>query len=145
MKEYITREISPNNYEYGYKIQLLDLKLMDKLEIDMPEELKKAFLDNQQADESKYLYFNSPEVFDFLGSQYYIREYLEYASMNSFEVNLLINYLKKELKENKEQIKITKNKEMLKALKTNILILENDIKSFKYLKANLIKEESKRK
>ena len=156
MKEYIIKEKSQGKYEYGYKIQKLDIKLMIDLGLMLPgkiiEEYKKT---NNEYD---FIYFYDYESVEFLKSQYYIRDYIEFASMNAYELNLLINNyhcridkltieMEETIKElNKRDISKTKYiklKEKRDKLSIDIFILENDLKGIKYLKDKVLKEEEK--
>ena len=131
LKEYIKKEIKPGKYEYGYYLQVLDIKTMLKLDVPMPEKIKNINIDNFK--ENEYLYFNDPECFEFIKNQYYIRDRIEFVRMNSYELEIAINiYNKIILLKEKEKKKI-RDKDKLLDLEIELINLKNDVLSLKYM------------
>ena len=136
MKEYVIYPIKNkmNKYKQGYKIQKLDIELMIELGIKVPNKIKKIYKEGFTEKElSDYVYFKDMETIDFIGRQYYIRDYVEFANMNLYELKLLIKYYKEMLKELDNKISKTKDVDELNNLKTDMNILVNDILSINYL------------
>ena len=145
MKEYIIKRKNIDKYEYGYRIQNLDIELMVELGIVLPNKLKKLYGKGfLEKDLPKYVYINDSLTVDFLGRQYYIRDYVEFANLNLFELNLLLNYYKKIFQEISIEINNTSNKDELNNLRVDMNILINDMLSIIYLKENMFNKENKK-
>ena len=146
MKEYITREIKPGKYEYGYKIQLLDIKMMLELGIKIPDKMNDVY--NEKIKESEltdYVYFKNPEIYEFIRRQYYIRDYLEYASMNLYEIELLLSFYDKSIKGIISKISKMNNKERINDLNLKLKILTNEMQGIISIRNNLIDNHNKKK
>lgn len=138
MKEYVIKEIKPKKYEYGYKIQKIDIELMIELGIEIPLELKEIYGKGFEEEELKdYIYINNPVVIEFIKRQYYIRELSEFSNLNLLEINLLLKKYNQILQNLLNKKNIIKDKDQLNNLKTDIKILVNDILSIVYLKDSL--------
>jgi len=137
MKEYIKKEKKIGKYEYGYRIQIKDLNLINDLGIKMPSELYNYINSNYKLYD--YIYFNNPIIVEFLARQYYIRDYIDFVSLNKFELELLINYEKKNLQDIVKRKKIIKNKDLLNKLETDLIILKNEIEEID----NVLNKEDK--
>ena len=138
MKEYVIKEIKPGVYEYGYKIQKLDIELMVELNLQVPDKLREIY--NQEfflKELSEYVYFNDSTIVEYIKRQYYIRDYIEFANMNTYELEKLLNFYKKRLYNLTSRITNLKNKEKLNDLQTDINILINEMLGVVYLKDNL--------
>ncbi|MBR3660406.1 MAG: hypothetical protein IKN63_00690 [Bacilli bacterium] len=146
MKEYIVKEIKPGKYEYGYRIQKLDIELMIEFGINLPNTLKEIYGNGFEEQElAEYIYINDPVTVEFIKRQYYIREYAEFSNMNIYELELLTSYYNKKLSELRYKLSIEKNKDELNNIKTDINILINEMLSITYLKEFLIKENKENK
>lgn len=146
MKEYVMSEKTKGKYEYGYKIQLLDIKLMMELGIIIPDKMKEIY--NEKIKESEitdYVYFNNPEIYEFIRRQYYIRNYVEYENMNLYELELLLNFYNKRIEGLNNRISKINNKERLNDLETTFKIINNEMKGIISLRNSLIDNYSKKK
>ena len=145
LKEYILKEVKPNKYEYGYKIQKLDIELMINLGLNVPDKIKEIYKNGFNENElQEYIYFNDPVVVEFLKNQYYIRDYIEFCNMNEFELNMLIDSYKKRIQSLISQMNILKDRDLLNNLQTEINILTNEMLGVIYLKDNIIENTKKK-
>ena len=146
MKEYIKREIKPGNYEYGYKIQKLDIKTMIELNLPIPQLLKKVYDNGFKEEELKdYLYFTDPEVYEYIRRQYFIRDYIEFSDMNLYDLELLLKYYNKRIEGLTKIINKISNKERLNDLEINLKLLKNEMQGVFFLRDNLIESHNKNK
>ncbi|MBQ8892357.1 MAG: hypothetical protein IJ068_05820 [Bacilli bacterium] len=145
MKEFVMKEIKPGIYEYGYKIQKLDIEFMIELNLQVPDKLREIY--NQGFSENElpeYVYFNDSIVREYIKRQYYIRNYEEFANMNIYELELLLSFYKKRLLTLTNRIAKIKNKEKLNDLQIDINILINEMLGIIYLRDNLKNIETKK-
>ena len=153
MKEYIIKEIKPNRYRYGYRIQKFDIKLMLDLGLQIPSRMIEKYKNTQN--ENEFIYFYDSLSVEFLKRQYYIRDYIEFAGMNVFELNLLIENYNQRMEKVRKIIdelvihKLTKEdesiiKETLNELSMDLFILENDLIGIKCLRDKTEKEENRK-
>ena len=134
MKEYIIKEKN-GKYEYGYRIQKLDIELMIELGLDIPYKLKQIYGEGFKENElEEYVYINDSIVVEFIKRQYYIRDYIEFANLNLYEIELLQKINVKKFKVLTNMIRESKTKEQLLDLKTKLNILVNEIIGIDYLK-----------
>ena len=139
MKEYVKREIRPGKYEHGYKIQKLDIKTMMELNLPLPDALKKIYGTGFKEEELKdYIYFNDPEVYEFIRRQYYIRDYIEFSNLSLYELELLLNFYDKKIEGLSKKIKEISNKDRLVDLETILKITTNEMQGVMSLRDKLI-------
>ena len=146
MKEYITREIKPGQYEYGYKIQLFDIKLLKELGILLPDKMNEVYKD--KIDKSKlsdFLYFNDPEIYEFIKNQYYIRDTFEFNNMSLYEIEILLNFINEQIEGLMITINKVSNKERLNHLNMKLKILNNEMQGIMFLRDSKIFKENKKK
>ena len=139
MKEYVTKEIKPNKYEYGYKIQKMDIKMMMELGLPVPNKIKEiykeGFLDLELKD---YIYFNDPVITEFISRQYYLRDTVEFSNMNLYEIEFILNCYEKDISgiENIINKKLEKNRSL--DLQIKLILLKNEMQSIMYLRDEMI-------
>ena len=135
MKEIVVKEIKPNEYEFGFRIQKLDIELMINLGLNVPNKLKEIYGKGFNKEElPEYIYINDPISVEFIKRQYYIRNYREFANLNLYELELLLNIYTKRFQNITNMINEARNKEEIDNLKVDLNVLINEILSIEYLK-----------
>lgn len=146
MKEYIIRKLPNNEQEKGYNLQKIDIKMLMDLGIMVPDKIKEMYGKGFGTSELKdFIYFNDDESTEFIRTQPILRDYIEFAGMNSFELDLLISYYKKRIENINDVIKKINSKKDLIDLEHQLIILKSEMQSLIYLRDDVIKEEKKLK
>ena len=144
MKEFVMKRLKSSKYEYGYKIQKLDIELMMELGLEVPPKFKEIYKDGFNENElCEYVYFNDSICVEFIKRQYYIRDYVEFSNMNIYELELLLKIYNQRFQNLSNKISIVTEKELLNNLQVEINILVNEMLSIVYLKNKLIEAKNK--
>ncbi len=139
LREYVKYEYKEGKYKYGYYLQKLDIQFMMNLGISCPSQIKEIYGNGFKEEElPEYVYFKDPEVVEFISRQYYIRDFIELANMNLYEMELLLKYYEKQVLGLEKTINRISNKEKLVDLETKLKILKNEMQSIIYLRDDLI-------
>lgn len=146
MKEYIIRKLPNNEQEKGYNLQKIDIKMLMDLGIMVPDKIREIYGKGFGTSELKdFIYFSDDESTEFIRTQPILRDYIEFAGMNSFELDLLISYYKKRIENINDVIKKINSKKDLIDLEHQLIILKSEMQSLIYLRDDVIKEEKKLK
>jgi len=146
MKEYIIRKLPNNEQEKGYNLQKIDIKMLMDLGIMVPDKIREIYGKGFGTSELKdFIYFSDDESTEFIRTQPILRDYIEFAGMNSFELDLLISYYKKRIENINDVIKKNNSKKDLIDLEHQLIILKSEMQSLIYLRDDVIKEEKKLK
>ena len=148
MKEYIIKEKRPGKYEYGYKLQKLDIKTMMQLGLPVPNKLKEIYGNGFNYIELKdYIYFQEPEMVEFISRQYWIRDIVEFANMNLYELDLLLSTIQQDVINLEKKLDLEINEDEKIYLFTKLKELKNEYLGLMYLRDNLtrlnLKEDKK--
>ena len=148
MKEYIIKEKRPGKYEYGYKLQKLDIKTMMQLGLPVPNKLKEIYGNGFNYIELKdYIYFQEPEIVEFISRQYWIRDIVEFANMNLYELDLLLSTIQQDVINLEKKLDLEINEDEKIYLFTKLKELKNEYLGLMYLRDNLtrlnLKEDKK--
>ena len=145
MKELFIRKKANGKYEYGYKLQKLDIEFMIEIGLQVPDKIKEIYGQGFNEDELyEYVYFDDPLTIEYIRRQYYIRDYVEFAGLNIYELELLLKFYNKRLQNLSDKIIKLKDKEQLNDLQIDINILVNEMLGIVSLKDSLIKETKKK-
>jgi len=146
MKEYIIRKLPNNEQEKGYNLQKIDIKMLMDLGIMVPDKIREIYGKGFGTSELKdFIYFSDDESTEFIRTQPILRDYIEFAGMNSFELDLLISYYKKRIENINDVIKKINSKKDLIDLEHQLIILKSEMQSLIYLRDDVIIEEKKLK
>ena len=145
MKEIIIQEIKPGVYEWGCKIQKLDIEFMIELNLPVPDKIKEIYGQGFSEEElSEYVYFNDSITVEYIKRQHYIRDYVEFANMNTYELELLLKFYNKRLYSLNDRIIKLKDKKQLNDLQVDINVLVNEMLGILSLKDSLENETKKK-
>ena len=143
MKEYIVKETKPGKYEYGYKIQKLDIKMMIDLGLPIPDKIKEVYGNGFTNSELKdYIYFNDAISVEFISRQYYLRDLVEFSNMSLYEIEMLLNFYEKDINVIERIINRKTKKSRLIDLQVKLILLKNEMQSLMYLRNNLIDNQN---
>lgn len=143
MKEYISKEIKPGKYEYAYKIQKIDIEFMIELGLNVPDKIKQIYGQGFKESELKeYIYFDEPNIVDFISRQYYIRNIEEFTNLNLFEIDKLIDKYKMNLLNLLTKKNQILDKEQLNDIDIDIKVLVNELLGVIYLRNELLSIEN---
>lgn len=143
MKEFVMKRLKSLKYEYGYKIQKLDIELMMELGLEVPKKFKEIYKDGFNENElCEYIYFKEPICVEFIKRQYYIRDYVEFSNMNIYELELLLKIYNQRFQKLSNRINIVTKKELLNDLQVELNILVNEMLGVIYLKNKLLEDKN---
>ena len=136
--------------EYRYKVQKIDIKTIVERNISSIKEFKTIY--NQITDNSlmDFVELKSLEANDFIHGFNNVIDYIDYVSMNAFDLETMIRLLEQQLQNMKETLKefevsSLKYDEDYEAYKTLIILENNKIKSLKHLQKQLSGKPKNRK